>query len=66
MKLRIELQEHWRLAVMVREGRQAQIDPDLEFLLEVRGDTRLYQDDLGAFVKRLIDGEWMRFEAAPP
>jgi len=64
LRLRLEQQEHWRLAAAVREGRQAHIDPDLHALREIRGHERVYQDDADSFVKRLIGGGWARGEVA--
>ncbi|MSO96163.1 MAG: hypothetical protein EXQ81_10310 [Thermoleophilia bacterium] len=66
LKLRIKQQEHWRLAVSVCNGRQAQIDPDLNALLEMRGSERCYREAQESFVKRLIGGEWVRAETASP
>jgi hypothetical protein len=63
LRLRIEHQEHWRLAAAVRDGRQPGVDPDMEALREVRGVERIY--DAGRpFVKRLIGGAWKRIEVA--
>ena len=64
LRLRIEQQEHWRLAASVRDGRQAHIDPDLHVLRELRDNERVYQDDVDSFVKRLIGGDWARVEIA--
>jgi len=64
LRIRIEQQEHWRLAAAVRDGRQARTDPDLHALRELRGNERVYRDDVDSFVKRLIGGGWARVEIA--
>ena len=64
LQRRIAQQAHWRQAAAVREGRQPDMDPDLEALLEVRGGERVYRDDSGPFVKRLVGGAWARIETA--
>jgi len=64
LRLRIEQQEHWRLAASVRDGRQAHIDPDLHALRELRGNERVYEDNADSFVKRLTGGNWARVEIA--
>ena len=64
LRLRIEQQEHWRMAAAVRDGRQAPIDPDLHALREFRGNERVYEDGVASFVKRLTGGGWARVEIA--
>ena len=64
LRLRIEQQQHWRQAAAVRDGRQPGVDPDSPTLRELRGGERVYQDEVGGFVKRLVGGFWARVEVA--
>ena len=59
---RLEQQRHWLLASAVQDGRLPRSDPDASALREVRGDERLYEDADGRFMKRQVDGAWVRFE----
>jgi hypothetical protein len=63
LRLRIEEQQHWRLAAAVADGRQPPVDPDRDALEEVRDEIRLYKPRIlhGVLVhycKRLVDGVW--------
>ena len=62
LRSRLEQQRHWRLAAAVLDGRLPRTDPDAHVLQEIRGEERVYADEHGSFVKRLIDGDWARFE----
>jgi len=64
LRRRIVQQAHWCEAAAVREGRQPRLDPDLEALVELRHGERIYEDESGSFVKRLLDGAWARIEVA--
>jgi len=56
----IAQQEHWRLAVAVREGRQPGRDPDAANLVDFEGGLRTYRGDDGReFVKRLLADAWV-------
>ena len=58
LQIRLAQQEHWRMARTVREGTQPRTDPDAHLLREFRGEERVYENELGPYVKRLIDGAW--------
>ena len=66
LRVRLEQQQHWRLAAAVLEGLLPRSDPDAPALREIRGDERVYEDRHGPFVKRLVDGAWARFESGGP
>ena len=58
LQLRLEQQQHWRQARAVNDGTQPGIDPDAHALRELRSGERLYEGEVGWFVKRLVDGSW--------
>ena len=58
LRLRLVQQQHWLLAAAVRNGSQPRVDPDSDFLRELRGSERVYEAPLGSFVKRLVGGAW--------
>jgi hypothetical protein len=62
LRRRIVQQAHWRQAAAVRDGRQPGVDPDLATLRELHRGERIYEDEVGPFVKRLIGGAWARIE----
>ena len=62
LRRRIAQQAHWRQAPAVRDGRQPGMDPDLDALRELDREERVYRDDSSSFVKRLVDGAWVRIE----
>ena len=61
---RLEHQQHWLAAPAVQDGRLPRGDPDVAALQEIRAGERVYADVDGRFVKRLIDGAWVRSETA--
>ena len=66
LRVRLEQQQHWRLAAAVLEGLLPRSDPDAPALREIRGEERVYEDADGPFVKRLIGGAWERCAIGGP
>jgi hypothetical protein len=63
LRWRIEQQENWRLAQAVIDGRQPNIDPDLNDLTDFGDRLRVYStrvtgDGVIHLCKRLVDGVW--------
>jgi hypothetical protein len=63
LRWRIEQQEHWRQAQAVIDGRQPNIDPDLNDLTDFGAGLRVYsarvtRDGVIQLCKRLVDGVW--------
>jgi hypothetical protein len=55
----IEQNQHWRSAAGVRDGRQAQRDPDRSYLVEFVDGIRRYRfHDGSEFEKRLRGDVW--------
>ena len=50
------------MAAAVRNRDQPAVDPDSHSLREMRGNERVYEAEVGGFVKRLVGGAWARVE----